>query len=182
MGRCFGTPEPALAGYSLDGFYYPHVEAGLSPFGGETIRSISLYYNSCYIYTWTGECGSSHGNFVEKIGIVRKIRTIGSTGIIHKNLNTGLVAIQGIEERRTMTQSTLEKHTCKDLIEMAREQGVTGWHSMRKEQLIRALLSAAKAKSNRNAARAASLRDAGPQRSKSGFSPAERTLRIKSQQ
>ena len=32
---------------------------------------------------------------------------------------------------------------------MARKRGVNGWHSMRKEQLIRALLRAAKAKSNK---------------------------------
>jgi len=81
-----------------------------------------------------------------------------------------------------MTQSTLQKQTCKDLAGMARKQGVTGWHSMRKEQLIRALLGAAKAKSNRNVARAASLRVAGPQRGKTELSPAEQSLRLKSQQ
>ena len=80
-----------------------------------------------------------------------------------------------------MTQSTLQKRTCKDLAEMAREQGVTGWHSMRKEQLIRALLSSAKAKSNRNSARAAALRDAGSQQGKNGLSEAKQALRLKSQ-
>jgi hypothetical protein len=35
-------------------------------------------------------------------------------------------------------------HTVKDLAEMARKKGVSGWHSMRKDQLIKALLKQAK--------------------------------------
>ena len=38
-----------------------------------------------------------------------------------------------------MTPATLRNYTAKDLAKMAKEQGVSGWHSMRKEQLIRAL-------------------------------------------
>lgn len=43
-----------------------------------------------------------------------------------------------------MTPSKLKNYTCKDLAQMARQQGVTGWHSMRKDQLIRALISTAR--------------------------------------
>lgn len=45
-----------------------------------------------------------------------------------------------------MTLSTLRNYTCKDLAQMARSQGVTGWHSMRKDELVRALLKEAKRK------------------------------------
>jgi hypothetical protein len=44
-----------------------------------------------------------------------------------------------------MTPATLRTHTCKDLAQMAKEQGVPGWHSMRKDQLIRALTKKSKA-------------------------------------
>ena len=39
-----------------------------------------------------------------------------------------------------MTAHTLRSYTAKDLAQMARERGVAGWHSMRKEELIRALV------------------------------------------
>jgi len=35
-----------------------------------------------------------------------------------------------------MTAATLRSHTAKDLAQMARQNGVAGWHSMRKEELI----------------------------------------------
>jgi len=38
-----------------------------------------------------------------------------------------------------MTAATLRSHTAKDLAQMARQNGVAGWHSMRKEELILAL-------------------------------------------
>lgn len=43
-----------------------------------------------------------------------------------------------------MTAATLRSHTCKDLAQMAKQHGVPGWHSMRKDQLIKALLKTAK--------------------------------------
>lgn len=43
-----------------------------------------------------------------------------------------------------MTAATLRSLTAKDLAQMARERGVTGWHSMRKEELIGALVRIAK--------------------------------------
>jgi hypothetical protein len=45
-----------------------------------------------------------------------------------------------------MTPAVLKSFTHKDLAEMARQGGVRGWHSMRKDQLVKALL-AARAKS-----------------------------------
>ncbi len=46
-----------------------------------------------------------------------------------------------------ITAATLRSHTSKDLAQMAKTKGVPGWHSMRKEQLVKALLKQAKAKS-----------------------------------
>ncbi|MGI9456635.1 MAG: Rho termination factor N-terminal domain-containing protein, partial [Aeoliella sp.] len=43
-----------------------------------------------------------------------------------------------------MTTTTLRTYTCKDLAKMAKEEGVAGWHSMRKEELIHALANAAR--------------------------------------
>ena len=47
-----------------------------------------------------------------------------------------------------MTATALRSRTLKDLSQMAKQDGVRGWHSMRKDQLVQALLSAAKAKSS----------------------------------
>jgi hypothetical protein len=47
-----------------------------------------------------------------------------------------------------MTSAALRSYSAKDLAQMARERGVTGWHSMRKEELIRALVVAARRKTN----------------------------------
>lgn len=48
-----------------------------------------------------------------------------------------------------ITAASLREFTVKDLSQMAKKQGVEGWHSMRKEQLVRALLRLAKASANR---------------------------------
>jgi hypothetical protein len=42
-----------------------------------------------------------------------------------------------------MTAQTLRARSLKDLADMARRRGVDGWHSMRKDQLVRAILRAA---------------------------------------
>lgn len=49
-----------------------------------------------------------------------------------------------------MTTSTLRTYTCKDLAQMAKKEGVSGWHSMRKEELIRALANASRKTKRRN--------------------------------
>ncbi|WP_428303667.1 DUF4912 domain-containing protein [Lacipirellula sp.] len=50
-----------------------------------------------------------------------------------------------------MTAATLRSLTAKDLAQMARERGVAGWHSMRKEELIGALVRAAKRRASAEA-------------------------------
>lgn len=45
-----------------------------------------------------------------------------------------------------MTAASLRSHTAKDLAQMARQHGIAGWHSMRKDELIGALSSVARRK------------------------------------
>ena len=45
-----------------------------------------------------------------------------------------------------MTTASLRSYSHKDLAQMARQGGVPGWHSMRKDQLVKALLVAARSK------------------------------------
>jgi hypothetical protein len=45
-----------------------------------------------------------------------------------------------------MTPAALKSYSHKDLAQMAKQGGVRGWHSMRKDQLVKALLTAAKVK------------------------------------
>jgi len=49
-----------------------------------------------------------------------------------------------------MTAATLKNYSCKDLARMAKMQGVAGWHSMRKEELVQALVKRAKQQRGRN--------------------------------
>lgn len=65
-----------------------------------------------------------------------------------------------------MTAETLKGYTCKDLAEMAKKQGVSGWHSMRKDQLVKALLRAARRKSSGGAAGRVRRRAAGAKSAK----------------
>lgn len=46
-----------------------------------------------------------------------------------------------------MTASTLRSYSIKDLGQLAKRRGVNGWHAMRKDQLVRALMRVAKPKS-----------------------------------
>ena len=43
-----------------------------------------------------------------------------------------------------MTAASLRSHSARDLAHMARQNGVAGWHSMRKEELVRALVKLAR--------------------------------------
>lgn len=52
-----------------------------------------------------------------------------------------------------MTSASLKSYSHKDLAQMAKRGGVRGWHSMRKDQLVKALLSASKAKPSSSAAK-----------------------------
>ncbi|MCA9265546.1 MAG: DUF4912 domain-containing protein [Planctomycetales bacterium] len=50
-----------------------------------------------------------------------------------------------------LTASTLKTYTVKDLAQLAKKHGVSGWHSMRKDQLVAAIArSAKKANSSKN--------------------------------
>ncbi|GAA4424274.1 DUF4912 domain-containing protein [Bremerella cremea] len=44
-----------------------------------------------------------------------------------------------------ITAASLKEYTAKDLAQMAKRRGVTGWHAMRKDELVKALIKAAKA-------------------------------------
>ena len=63
-----------------------------------------------------------------------------------------------------MTAETLNSYSAKDLAEMAKNRGVRGWHSMRKDQLIKSLLKLVRQKSNKSKARANGRAAATPAR------------------
>lgn len=70
-----------------------------------------------------------------------------------------------------MTAETLSNYSAKDLAQMAKRRGVHGWHAMRKDQLVRALVRLArKAAEGRGAASTASRRSAA------AASPRRKTL------
>jgi len=71
-----------------------------------------------------------------------------------------------------MTPAALKLYSHKDLAQLAKQGGVRGWHSMRKDQLVQALLSAAKSK----AVASASKKAAAPaRRSGAASKPLSRT-------
>jgi hypothetical protein len=47
-----------------------------------------------------------------------------------------------------ITAASLKEYTLRDLAQMAKRKGVQGWHSMRKDDLVRALVKAARTKSS----------------------------------
>jgi hypothetical protein len=73
-----------------------------------------------------------------------------------------------------MTAHTLRSYTAKDLAQMARERGVAGWHSMRKEELIRALLQLAQRRSANNRGAHGAKSRGGDVPSSNGLSAASR--------
>ena len=50
-----------------------------------------------------------------------------------------------------MTASSLRNQSCKELSQMARAVGLPGWHSMRKDELVRALVNHARRKPKQSA-------------------------------
>ena len=56
----------------------------------------------------------------------------------------GVASRLSIARDRRMTTASLKDKPVRDLARMARQHGVPGWHSMRKDQLIRALVRRAK--------------------------------------
>lgn len=70
-----------------------------------------------------------------------------------------------------MTAATLRSRTAKDLAQLARQNGIAGWHSMRKEELITALVKIAR----KHGAKALSVNStADLENSKNGKSDASR--------
>lgn len=66
-----------------------------------------------------------------------------------------------------MTRKSLEEHTCKELAAMAKKKRVTGWHAMRKDELIDALLAAQRRRRYRTRKQANSRQTASSTRNKS---------------
>ncbi len=60
-----------------------------------------------------------------------------------------------------ITAATLRSHTSKDLAQMAKTKGVPGWHSMRKEQLVKALLKQARSKARTRSEKRVSTKPLG---------------------
>jgi hypothetical protein len=60
-----------------------------------------------------------------------------------------------------MTASTLRTQSCKELSQMARAMGLAGWHSMRKDELVRALINHSRRKPKGSTIGAAALQANG---------------------
>jgi hypothetical protein len=73
-----------------------------------------------------------------------------------------------------MTAATLRTLTAKDLAQMARERGVAGWHSMRKEELVHALIRMARRRAGAESKNHASRGDASSLRALASSSRAAR--------
>ncbi|MCA9239892.1 MAG: DUF4912 domain-containing protein [Planctomycetales bacterium] len=61
-----------------------------------------------------------------------------------------------------MTASTLKSYTAKDLAQMARNEGISGWHSMRKDELVAALIRASRTSSRKSKNRSEPSRNGAP--------------------
>jgi hypothetical protein len=59
-----------------------------------------------------------------------------------------------------MTAATLKNYSCKDLARMAKMQGVTGWHSMRKSELVEALIKRSKQQRGRGTSTSTTVEEA----------------------
>ena len=57
-----------------------------------------------------------------------------------------------------ITTASLKTQSWKDLAEMAKNKGLSGWHSMRKDQLVKALVRAAQRRAKLRAAAASHKR------------------------
>src|SRR5262245_45809642 len=82
-----------------------------------------------------------------------------------------LAARPHVGRRRLMTAETLNSYSAKDLAEMAKTRGVRGWHSMRKDQLIKAILKAVRDKANKTKAKVNGRAAAVPARLASSARP-----------
>lgn len=78
-----------------------------------------------------------------------------------------------------MTAATLRTYTCKDLAQMAKKEGVTGWHSMRKEELIDALAKAARRRKRRGGSSATPAKNGSGTNGASRLTPAQRRAKTR---
>lgn len=78
-----------------------------------------------------------------------------------------------------MTAATLRNRTSKELGQMAKKKGVPGWHSMRKDELIKALLRVARAKSKAKASSNGATKNGShrPKKASAKAAPKPRTTR-----
>jgi hypothetical protein len=77
-----------------------------------------------------------------------------------------------------MTASSLRNQSCKELAQMARAMGLAGWHSMRKDELVRALVNQARRKPKRLAKSVALLNDGREGNGRGANSQAKESLRL----
>jgi hypothetical protein len=70
------------------------------------------------------------------------------------------------------TAASLKAHTSKDLAQMAKKKGVTGWHSMKKDQLVKALLKVAKQKEKEKVS-SSRISKPKPKKTKTAKSPSD---------
>ena len=56
----------------------------------------------------------------------------------------------GMEVSRSMTSASLRSFSQKDLAQMAKCGGVRGWHTMRKDQLVKGILNASRSKPSKS--------------------------------
>lgn len=73
-----------------------------------------------------------------------------------------------------ITTAKLRAHNVKDLVAMAKRKGVSGWHSMRKDQLVRALVRRARSQAAKNGERNGSSREKPGAKVGSGKAAAKR--------
>ncbi len=58
---------------------------------------------------------------------------------LHSSLAEARSGKRGVSEWHRMTAEALKECNKRHLAQLAKEKGITGWHAMRKDQLIRAL-------------------------------------------
>ncbi len=80
-----------------------------------------------------------------------------------------------------MTAATLKAHTAKDLASMAKRKRVPGWHSMRKDELVKALLKQARAESRNGKAGSKKADSAGARSKAAKEASRAKTARRKAQ-